>query len=707
MLRKERKFISMILAMALVFSFTIGVYAAPGDAVIHVGGAGNTEYPATHIGLRQALEDIAAGGTIYLDEDVLADDDIPVVSFSKDGVTIDGQGHSVIATDNFTPVYTAKQGVFNIRTLYVELTLKNMIIDANSNAAYSIFMYRAGGDMQGGLLIIEDVTMANTALFEKPNLPWWQLWGRNYGGYGALINTSNLKAINPTSYGLVYGAFNVDIGANIPADEGSKLEIVGESNYEQEVSSAAAILMAGRGNIYNIVANKEENVTVIDNGLEIKPIDWNKENSNNYTSRPYPNSSLPTTELYKYYFPQTTETIQYDTDDGTDSSANGNVVRFGIKPAKMKTDDFKYVKEVKYNWALDKEGSLSATNVPSYNVKLTSTTKEEKYYVKGKVWIKNFRNFKNSTGKVTVSLAGEDKEIEFTDLAAGDEIEQEVKFEVDNTFDVTANTVELKLEADNQFDYTISDVPVIGDPAAASADMPFVEEIDKTVTVEDDHYTFTPAFTATWTAAGVDIVRLYSLPAITSAVTNTASVTLEDGSKLEDSVTLTPVVIPTVNVTFLPGTNGSLSGTTAFTVLTTDTLSNQGVVPPTVTPDTGYVFTGWTPNFVGTDIITSDVVYVAQYEPANTGTTNGGGDIETSSAPTTTQAPSSSEEGESSESTTVSEEEISDVSIPEDKPADDDIKDEELPKTGGLPLSMMMVFGSTLAGAGIILKNKK
>ncbi len=73
------------------------------------------------------------------------------------------------------------------------------------------------------------------------------------------------------------------------------------------------------------------------------------------------------------------------------------------------------------------------------------------------------------------------------------------------------------------------------------------------------------------------------------------------------------VIVPTYNVSFVAGQNGSLTGTTDYTV---DEGTLWSVITvPTPVPAPGYKFTGWTPAIPdSTEPVTDDVVYTASFE---------------------------------------------------------------------------------------------
>ncbi len=647
MKRIEKKFIAMIFVMAFSLSLGIAAFAADGD--ITVGGAGNTDYPATDVGLNKALADIQAGKTIYLAEDVLVDDHIPITNaFDADEVVIDGQGNKIIATDNFKVNYKPIQGVFNIRALDVSITFKNMTIDANKKAGYCIYMYRSG-DYMGGQLTIEDVTLKDSAVLPDGS------WFGNFGGYGVLVNTSTLIATRPVSIGNPRAGFNVDRGGSIPDGEFSRLEINGQSTYDTEISSFWGV--AGRGKYVNIVAESgQKDVIIKDNGKVVNPLNsgtpYYELAGNEFVLNPDPK---PTEDEYKHYMPWTVETFQYDTN-------SSGKTRYGSKPAKMKTEDFQFVKETKYNWGLEKTGSLSSANKPHYDVKLTCVDKEVKYYLKGKVWVKNFRQYENATGKVKISVDGyDDKEFSF-DLAPDAEEVETVVIPVDENFVPANDSVSLTLEEPRQFDIT-REVP-----ALALTE----KEVDKSVTVLDDHYTFEPAFTETWAEGGV-FDKSYKLDKISEELTNIVSIVLEDGSKIEKSVTLDPK-------------NNNVGGEVVTTERETVTTSAE----------------------------TSEETTSA---PSSEETTSASSSAETTTSATTsvqtsTASTSANKSGAGAVAGNNSQTDITDIILPGDAPLDNSRDDIDglagrLPQTGGLPLSLMMVIGSSVAGAGLIIKSKK
>ncbi|MCH7228130.1 choice-of-anchor D domain-containing protein, partial [Haloferula sp. A504] len=69
--------------------------------------------------------------------------------------------------------------------------------------------------------------------------------------------------------------------------------------------------------------------------------------------------------------------------------------------------------------------------------------------------------------------------------------------------------------------------------------------------------------------------------------------------------------IDTYTVTFLEGANGSISGGTAVQIVN----HGSAAVAPNITPDTGWMFTGWDTAFAN---VTTDLTVTAQYEPAAT-----------------------------------------------------------------------------------------
>ncbi|MCH1940291.1 hypothetical protein MCG46_06305 [Holdemania massiliensis] len=68
-----------------------------------------------------------------------------------------------------------------------------------------------------------------------------------------------------------------------------------------------------------------------------------------------------------------------------------------------------------------------------------------------------------------------------------------------------------------------------------------------------------------------------------------------------------------VTVTFLPGTNGTLEGTTSYTdILTGTTWADAGITAPTINANHGWTANGWDAAFAET--IESNLTYTAQYE---------------------------------------------------------------------------------------------
>ena len=67
-------------------------------------------------------------------------------------------------------------------------------------------------------------------------------------------------------------------------------------------------------------------------------------------------------------------------------------------------------------------------------------------------------------------------------------------------------------------------------------------------------------------------------------------------------------------VTFEAGENGSLEGTTTYKVLEGLTLTEAGVVVPTIIPNTGYISNGWDKNIDMNVKIKESITYIAQYE---------------------------------------------------------------------------------------------
>lgn len=155
----------------------------------------------------------------------------------------------------------------------------------------------------------------------------------------------------------------------------------------------------------------------------------------------------------------------------------------------------------------------------------------------------------------------------------------------------------------------------------------------------------------------------------------------EEPEQPEEPTQPTPQVVNydlTVEVT----EGGSVPG-----FLGTNTFASGTNVNLTVVAEDGYVFTGWTGDVTdGLVVMNADKTVVANFELI----------LEDEETPEATPGEDTEEEVE----------EILDEVTPEATP-EEDIQDEALPQTGGVPASMMSLLGIAMTGVGYKIKKRK
>ncbi len=622
---KKKSFGVFLLAALVVFVNlnTTAIFAANGDQNIIVG---NSEYPATAEGLNKAIVDIAEGGTIVLDADIEAENPIYIfgseayvrqASFQAQKIgnknfTIDGKGHTVKAnydviniTGSTNPSYATAgqddwgmQSVFAIAQYGGTVTIKDLTADANQRTTLGFWVWRSGdqgaSQSQNGFVIQDHVTNKNAITkFGK-------------GGYGTQVNASHVKAINPISIDNHFYGFNVDLGKNLD-DFYSKLEIEGVSIYNEENQDLLFQDAEGYGKRGNIICEKKPNISVVDNGQEYVVNNYNE--TGTYMGELSPAiktpDSLPNAgEEYKVYLPQTLDSDQYDIHQATRGFwFQEDFIIFGNRPVKIKAEDFKVKTTVKYNWDLEKTGSIDENNVPHYTVKAIAKDKEivqvngKDHALTGKVNYKNFSKVAEQNLTVTTKLINDDGEVvSTTDTIDNVDPEEEKEIAINLPISTKEEAVEknakiqVTITGDNQVTRTI-EVPV--------SDEEVLEEQNKTVEITDNQYTFNPAFEVTWEENKI-VEKAYSLPAITQDLTNQATLILGDNEKIEKSVLLSPKFKGIHE--FISGTEGKALPDQVMDLLPTDiiNMSNGDIVNPTIptsatvtTEDGKWTFNGY------------------------------------------------------------------------------------------------------------------